>query len=166
MKLHLVLLLASLVSLSSGLMAELKGPLGHETCTGDEYSDFKNCVMQGIAADPNLTGSFGDIEEAAFVHGGGDDRKLFSCAVCPSGAPRGTFCFYWCGGRRRLEEVTDTPNLRRVQESDTAVFEGGAFTGNAEGILILKSMTTCLDEGSAAFPCLGTTDTMTLTVTL
>jgi hypothetical protein len=176
MKLHLVLLLALVINLSNGLMAELKGPLGHETCTGDEYSEFKNCVMQGVTADPNLTGSFGDIEEAAFVRGGGDDRKLFNCAVCwemfncavcPSGAPRGTFCFYWCGGRRRLDEVMGTPNLRRVQESDTAVFQGGDYTGNAEGIvLILETMTTCLDEGSAAFPCLGTTDTMTLTVTL
>jgi hypothetical protein len=165
MKLHLVLLLASLVNLSSGFMAELKGPLGHETCTGDEYSDFKNCVMQGVAADPNLAG-FTDVEDEAFVHSGGDDRKLGWCSGCRGGSPRGTFCFTVCGGRRRLEEVTDTPNLRRVQEADTAVFEDGAFTGNAEAILILQTMTTCLDEGSAAFPCLGTTDTMTLTVTL
>jgi hypothetical protein len=43
MKLHL-LLLVSLFSLSSGFMAELKGPLTEEACTGLEYADFKRCV--------------------------------------------------------------------------------------------------------------------------
>jgi hypothetical protein len=164
MKLHLILL-ASVFNLSRGFMAELKGPLGHEACTGDEYSEFKTCVIQGVTADPNLTGLF-DIEEAAFVHSGGDLRKLNHCSGCTGGAPRGTFCFTMCGGRRRLEEDTGTPNLRRVQAADTAVFQGGAYTGNAEAILILQTMTQCLDDGSADFPCLGTTDTMTLTVTL
>jgi hypothetical protein len=166
MKLHLILFLTAVVNLSSGFMAELKGPLGHEACTGAEYSDFKTCVIQGVDADPNLTG-FTDIEDEAFVHSGGDDRKLNWCNGCTGGAPRGTFCFTVCGGRRRLEEAsTDTPNTRRVEEADTAVFQGGAYTGNAEGIMILETMTKCLDAGSADFPCLGTTDTMTLTVTM
>jgi hypothetical protein len=147
-------------------MAELKGPLGRETCNGAEYSDFKTCVMKGVAADPNLEGIV-DTEDVAFVHSGGGDRQLGWCTGCPGQAPRGTFCFSVCCARRRLEEDTGTtPNLRRVQESDTAVFEGGAYTGNTEGISILKTMTTCLDESKADYPCLGTIDTMTVTVTL
>jgi hypothetical protein len=165
MKLHLILLFASVFDLSSGFMAEVKGPLGEEECTGGEYADFKNCVKQGVAADPNLAG-FIDIEDVAIVNRGGD-RQL-SCRGCPpDGAPRGTWCFTMCGsGRRLLEEGTDTPNLRRVQEADTAVFQGGAYTGNVEAISILKVMTTCLDDRFAHHPCLGTTDKMTMTVTL
>jgi hypothetical protein len=55
-----------------------------------------------------------------------------------------------CGStrRRKLEEGTDTPTLRRVQEEvDTAVFQGGAYTGNVEAILILEAVTKCLDDG-------------------
>jgi hypothetical protein len=172
MKLHLILL-ASVFNLSSGFMAELKGLLGQETCTGGEYADFKSCVIQGIATDPNLAGLI-DFEDVAIVNRGGD-RKL-SCSGCPaSGAPRGTWCFTMCGSRRRrLEEGTDTPNLRRVLQEEvyTAVFQGGegvvagAYTGNVEAISILESMITCLDVGSMHHPCLGTSDTMTLTVTL
>jgi hypothetical protein len=165
MKLHL-LLLASVFSLSSGFMAELKGPLaGEEICIGNEYADFKTCINQGIATDINLAGIVDD-EDIAIVTTAGDERKM-SCSGCPSGAPRGTWCFTMCGSRRRLlEEGTGTPNLRRVQESNTAVFEGGLYTGNAEAILILSYMTTCLDNGSTNHPCLGTSDTMKLTVTL
>jgi hypothetical protein len=171
MQLHLILLLASVFNLSSGFMAEVQGLLGKETCTGGEYADFSYCVTQGVAADPNLAGLI-DVEDVAIVHRGGE-RKLNWCNGCQgiSNAPRGTFCFTVCGsGRgRRLEEGmdTDTPNLRRVQEeADTAVFQGGAYTGNAEAILILEVMTKCLDDGFTHHPCLGTTDTMTLTVTL
>jgi hypothetical protein len=169
MKLHLILLLASVFNLSSGFMAEVKGPLGKETCTGDEYADFKECVMQGVSADPSLAGLI-DIEDGAIVNRGGE-RKLNQCSGCPTGgAPRGHWCFYMCEGRRgrALEEGTDTPNLRRVQEADTAVFVGvtGTYTGNAEAISILEAMTTCLDDGFAHHPCLGTTDAMTMTVTL
>jgi hypothetical protein len=165
MKLHLILL-ASVFHLSSGFRAEVRGPLGEETCTGDEYADFKECVMQGVASDPNLAG-FVDTEDATIMNRG-DERRLM-CHVCPASAPRGTWCFTMCGrtGRRRLEEGTDsTPNLRRVQEADTAVFEGGAYTGNIEAISILAAMTTCLDAGFAHHPCLGPTDTMTMSVTL
>jgi hypothetical protein len=139
--------------------------LGAETCTGDEYADFKECVMQGVAADPNLVG-FVDTEDAAIMNRGGE-RKLM-CHVCPASAPIGTCCFTMCGstGRRQLEECTGTPNLRRVQEANTAVFEGGAYTGNIMAISILAAMTTCLDDGFAHHPCLGATDTMTMTVTL
>ena len=110
-------------------MVEVKGPLGRETCTGDEYADFKNCVTQGVAADPNLAGLI-DIEDVAIVNRGGERR--LNCATCPEGAPRGTWCFVMCSGRRGrgLEEGMDTNNLMRVQEVDTAVFQGAAFTGN------------------------------------
>jgi hypothetical protein len=172
MKLHLILL-ASVFNLSSGFVAEVRGALSEETCTGDEFADFKGCVMKGVAANPSLAG-FVDVEDAAFMNREGD-RRLNLCAVCPPAAMRrGIWCFYICGhgrGRRGLEEVTDTPNLRRVQEeaaTDTAVFEGKtrAYTGNVEAILILEAMTTCLDDGFTHHPCLGTTDTMTMTVTL
>jgi hypothetical protein len=164
MKLHLILL-ASVFIISSGFRAEVRGPLGEETCTGDEYADFKECVMQGVAVDPKLAG-FVDFEDVAIVNRGGERR--LNCAVCPESAPRGTWCFTMCGStrRRRLEEGADKPNLRRVQEADTAVFEGGAYTGNVEAILILEAMTTCLDDGFRHHPCLGATDTMTMTVTL
>jgi hypothetical protein len=171
MKLHLILLV-SVFNLSSGFVAEVRGALSEETCTGDEFADFKGCVMKGVAADPNLAG-FVDDEDAAFVNRGGE-RRLDLCAVCPQAAMfRGHWCFYVCGSTRRrgLEEGTDTPNLRRVQAeaaTDTAVFEGetGAYTGNVEAISILRAMTTCLDDGFTHHPCLGTTDTMTMTVTL
>jgi hypothetical protein len=164
MKLHLILL-ASVLNLSSGFMTEVKGPLGREACTGDEYADFKTCITQGVAADPNLAGLI-DIEDVAIVNRGG---KRKNCHVCAGSAPRGTWCFTMCGSTRRprrLEKGMDTPNLRRVQEADTAVFESGAYTGNIEAILILQAMTTCLDDGFTQRPCLGTTDTMTMTVTL
>jgi hypothetical protein len=167
MKLHLILL-ASVFNLSSGFRAEVTGVLGQETCTGNEYADFKSCVMKGVAADPNLAG-FVDTEDVSIVNRGGERR--LNCAVCPSGAPMGHFCVVMCGSTptgRRLEEGTDTPNLRRVQEADTAVFEGesGAYTGNVEAISILEVMTKCMDDKLTHHPCLGTTDTMTMTVTL
>jgi hypothetical protein len=166
MKLHLIIL-ASVFNLSSGFMAELKGPLTEEACTGQEYADFKNCVMMAAAADPNLA-EFTDIEDEAFVNRG-DDRKL-SCYCCPSsGAPKGHWCYVMCGSRRRLLETAgmDSSNLRRdVQEADTAVVEDGAYTGNIEAILILEDITQCLEDVSTNHPCLGSTDTMTLTVTL
>jgi hypothetical protein len=54
MKLHLALCLASLFSLSSGFMAELRGPLTDEACSGEEYADFEECVMVATEADSNL----------------------------------------------------------------------------------------------------------------
>jgi hypothetical protein len=162
MKLHL-LLLASVFNLSSGFMAELKGTLAEEACTGKEYADFKQCVT----ADESMAG-FVDFEDEAFVNRG-DGRKL-SCVGCPpSGAPRGTWCFTMCGSRRRrlLEEDTDTPNfLRRVQEDDSAVFAGGEYSGNEEAKELAKGIIKCLEGLSTNHPCLGDTVKMELTVTL
>jgi hypothetical protein len=164
MKLHLVLL-ASVFNLSSGFMAELKGPLAMEACTGDEYADFKQCVTQGVAVDPNLAGLI-DMEDVAIVNRGGERR--LNCDKCPPTAPRGTYCFTMCGSTRgrRLEAGTDTPNLRGVQAEDSAVFAGGRYTGNDEAKLILQAITECMEGVSMRDPCLGTLDTMTLTVTL
>jgi hypothetical protein len=164
MKLHLVLL-ALLFNLSSGFMAEMKGRLTEEACIGDEYADFKSCVTQGVAADPNRAG-LNDSEDVAIVNRGGERR--LNCSKCPGNSPRGTWCFTVCGRRRRrgLEEGTDTANLRRVQEADTAVFQGGAYTGNDEAKEIAKAIIECLGDVSTNHPCLGKTDTMTLTVTL
>jgi hypothetical protein len=170
MKLHL-LLLASLCNLSSGIMVELKGKLAEEACTGEEYADFKYCVKQSSALDPFLT-QWTDFEDEAFVHRDhGDERQLGWCDGCPYGAPRGTFCFTVCGGgRRRLEEATDKPNLRRVQELTQeykrAEFEGGNYTGNGDAKQIAREIIECLAEDSTHHPCLGSADKMKLKVTL
>jgi hypothetical protein len=163
MKLHLLLLI-SLFNLSSGFMAELKGTLAAEACTGLEYADFKQCVT----ADVSMA-DFIDLEDESFVDRGGDGRKL-SCMGCPtSGAPRGHWCFVMCGsGRRLLEEVTDTPNLRRLQEPDefSAVFQCGEFAGNGKAKQVAETIIECLDKLSENHPCLGSTVDMTLAVTL
>jgi hypothetical protein len=167
MKLHL-LLLASLFNLSSGrFMAELRGPLTEEACTGDEYADFKHCATLGAAADPSLP-VLAELEEEALVNRGGDRRLQFNwCSGCTGGAPRGTFCFTVCGGRRLSEEGMDTPNLRRLERPDfVAVFEEGAYTGNGKSKRVAEAIIGCLGGISTSHPCLGTTDTMTLTVTL
>jgi hypothetical protein len=86
MKLHL-LILASLFPLSSGFMAELRGPITEEECSGEEYADFKRCVEEGLAQDgENLT----EIEEEAFVnHGNEENRQLVNwCSGCTGGAPK------------------------------------------------------------------------------
>jgi hypothetical protein len=161
MKLHLLVLLASVLTLSSGFTAELEGTLAEEVCTGEEYSDFKHCVTLGA----NVT----DVEDVAVVNSGGDRRLncyTNQCLVYKPGA--GHFCFYMCGHlyRRRLEQGTDTPNLRRVQEADSAVFEGGDYTGTIEAIEIAEDIIDCLGDLSAHHPCLGRTVDMRLTVTL
>jgi hypothetical protein len=170
MNLHLhLLLLASVFNLSSGFMAELKGTLAEEACTGVEYADFKQCVTQGATADSSVS-EFTDFEDESFVNRGGDGRKL-SCVGCPpSGAPRGTWCFTMCGSRRRrrlLEEATDTPNfLRRVEAEDSAVFADGMYTGSDEAKVIAEDVIGCLGGLSTNHPCLGDTGNMVLTVTL
>ena len=161
MKLHLVLL-ASVFNLSSGFMAELKGTLAEEVCTGGEYADFKSCVTLGAAADPILP-VLNSTYDLSFVNNEGEDRKLNWCSGCTGGAPRGTFCFTVCGGRRRLEEGADTSNLRRVQVADSVVFEGGTYTGDDEPKQIAEDIIECL---GVSHPCLGSTDSMILTVTL
>jgi hypothetical protein len=164
MKLHL-LLLASVLNLSSGFMAELTGTLSDETCTGVEYGDFKQCVT----ADASMA-DFTDSKDEAVVNRG-EDRKL-SCRGCPpSGAPRGTWCFVMCGSRRGrlLEEITDTPNfLRRVEEDDyDVVFADGEYSGTSdEAKELAKGIIGCFEGLSSTHPCLGDTSTMTLKLTL
>jgi hypothetical protein len=165
MKLHL-LFLASLFSLSSAeFMAELRGPLTGEKCTGEEYYDFEHCAMLGAAADPSLP-VLAELEEEAFVNHGGQ-RQLNWCNGCRGGAPRGTFCFTVCGGRRLAEEGKDTPNLRSLDPPDfVAVFEDGAYTGNGKSKRIAQAIIECLGDVPKYHPCLGSTDTIVLTVTL
>jgi hypothetical protein len=173
MKLHL-LLLPSLFHLSSGFMAELRGPLTEVACTGDEYADFRHCSALGVETDQSLPAlNEAELDDLAFMnHRHEDDRHLRSlnwCSGCTGGAPRGTFCFTVCGGRRRLsEEATmDTPNLRRLDPPDfVAVFENAAYTGNGRAKQIAKAIIECLGGVSTNHPCLGSTDTMVLTVTL
>jgi hypothetical protein len=164
MKLHL-LFLASLFSLSSGFMVELRGPLTEEACTGEEYFDFKHCATLGAATDPSLP-VLAELDEEAFVNHGGE-RQLGWCDGCRGGAPRGTFCFTVCGGRRLGEDSMDTPNLRRLDQPEfVAVFEGGTYTGNGKSKRIAEAIIECLGDVQTYHPCLGSTDSMTLTVTL
>jgi hypothetical protein len=174
MKLHL-LLLSSLFHLSSGFMAELRGPLTEAACTGEEYADFRHCAALGVAADQSIPAlNESELDDIAFMnHGNDDDRRLqFNwCRGCRGGAPRGTFCFTVCGGRRRLSEEgatgMDTPNLRRLDQPDSvAVFEKGAYTGNGKAKQVAKATIECLGDVSTNHPCLGSLDTMVLTVTL
>jgi hypothetical protein len=162
MKLHL-LLLASIFNLSSGFMAELKGPLNNETaCTGGEFADFRQCVT----ADESMA-DFVDYEDEAFVNRGGDGRRL-SCKGCPtSGAPRGTWCYTMCGSQRRRLATDSMPNfLRRVQEDDTATFADGEYTGNEDAKELAKGIIECFGGLLPNHPCLGDTVHMESTVTL
>jgi hypothetical protein len=175
MKLYL-LLLPSLFHLSRGFMAELRGPLTDEACTGEEYADFRHCAAHGVETDQSLPAlNEAALDDMAFInHGHEDDRRLnhgFNwCSGCTGGAPRGTFCFTVCGGRRRLSEkegTMDTPNLRRLDPPEfVAVFENGEYTGNGQAKQIAKAVMECLENVSTKHPCLGSTDTMVLTVTL
>jgi hypothetical protein len=173
MKLHL-LLLPSLFHLSSGFMAELRGPLTEAACSGDEYADFRHCAALGVETDQSLPPlNEAELDDLAFMnHGHEDDRRLSHnnwCSGCTGGAPRGTFCFTVCGGRRRLSEEgnMDTPNLRRlILPEFVAVFENGSYTGNGKAKQIAKSIIECVRDVSTDHPCLGSTDTMVLTVTL
>jgi hypothetical protein len=178
MKLHL-LLLPSLFHLSSGFMAELRGPLTEAACTGEdseEYADFRHCVTEGVAIDQNLSAlDESELDDLAFMnHKRDDDRRLQLvnwCRGCRGGAPKGTFCFTVCGGRRRLSEEgntdMETPNLRRLEKPDfVAVFENGAYSGNGKAKQIAKATIKCLGDVSMDHPCLGSTETMVLTITL
>jgi hypothetical protein len=167
MKIYL-LLLASLFSLSSGFMAELRGPLTDEACSGTEYADFEQCVMDATDADLNLPSKLTAIEEKAFMDDVGGQRKLQynMCGGCRGGAPRGTFCYTYCGrGRRLLEDATDTPDLKRLLEEDrVAIFRGDEYIGNTEAIQVAKDVIECFGGLSTSHPCLGSTDTMTLII--
>ncbi len=173
MKLHL-LLLPSLFHLSSGFMAELTGPLTEAACTGDEYADFRHCAALGVKTDRSIPAlNESELDDIAFMnHGNEDGRRLPYnwCSGCTGGAPRVTFCFTVCGGRRRLSEkegTMDTPNLRRLDPPEfVAVFENGEYTGNGKAKQSAKAVMECLKNVSTKHPCLGRTDTMVLTVTL
>jgi hypothetical protein len=157
MKLHLILV-ASLFNLSSGFMVELKGPLNEEACSGEESDDFIDCVALGAALDPKLA-LLADLLENGFMNFGGE-RKLSWCAGCKGIEPRGTFCFTMCNQNRRL----DTPNLRRVQAADSAVFKDGVYTPeNGEAQQVAEHIIECLSD---EYACLGDPVDMTLTVTL
>jgi hypothetical protein len=178
MKLHL-LLLPSLFHLSSAFMAELRGLLTEEACTGNEYADFRHCVTEGVAkhADESLLVLDESLlDEMAFMnHARDDDRRLPNwCSGCDGGAyQKGSFCFTFCGGfnqRRLSEEGTtdmDTSNLRRLQQPKlVSVFENGDYTGNGKAKQVAKATIECLKDISTNHPCLGSIDTMVLTITL
>jgi hypothetical protein len=163
MKLHL-LLLVSLFRLSNGYMVELRGPLNKEKCTGEEYAAFKDCATQGAKSDPDLPAVI-EVDEQAYVNQGGERRLKSWCGGCSSGAPRGSFCFTFCGRfMRRLEEVTDTPNSRRLQEDSVAVCQDNSYIGEGEAIQIAEAIMECLGDVSTTHPCLGSTNTMILIV--
>jgi hypothetical protein len=152
MKLHLILL-ASLINLAmGGFMVELTGSLAADPCTGGEYADFKHCLPANVAED--------DQEEALFSRGG--ERALGWCSGCRGGAPRGTFCFTVCGGRRRLEEGT---TLRKLEDSTEAECNGGACTGTGRALGYANIIINCLDVLSATHLCLGDATDMMLVVT-
>jgi hypothetical protein len=166
MKRHL-LFLALLFNLSSGFMAELRGPLTPEECTGDEYAGFKHCAMLGAEADPNLS-VLSEIEEEALVNRG-DSRRQLRCSGCTGGAPTGTFCYTFCASDRRrlLEEGVDTSNLRRVMvEDNIAIFEDGYYIGGGDARDIAEDVIVCLGDVLSNHPCLGTINTMSLIVTV
>jgi hypothetical protein len=167
MKLPLLLLVSMLFHLSNGFMAELTGKLSNETtCTGNEFADFKQCAKQGATSDPNLPEEY-EIEEKAYVTQYGSGRQLGVCGGCPLVAPRGTFCYTWCGrgsARRLLEdESTDTPSSRRLNDN-VAVYNQGVYTGGVEAVAIAEVIIGCFQNVSSSHPCLGSTADMTLTV--
>jgi hypothetical protein len=128
MKLSLILL-ASLLNLArGGFMAELTGSLApDQECDGKEYADFKQCLPDNVADDE---------EEAIFSFEGNRalQKNTYWCRGCKGGAPRGTFCFTVCGGRRRLEEDN---NLRHLQVQPIAL-------GTCEDFALMAgTMATC-----------------------
>jgi hypothetical protein len=170
MKLHL-LLLASLFNLSTGFMAELKGPLTDEKCEGDEYADFRRCAMLGAVGVGVTALQESALNEEAFMNQGGERQLVNPCTGCPDGAQRrGSFCFTFCGSGRRLlseEGSMDTPNLRRLAQPDlVGGVDKGAYFGNGRAKKIAEVTIECLGKVSTNHPCLGSTETMVLTVTL
>jgi hypothetical protein len=53
-----------------------------------------------------------------------------------------------------------------VQEDNSAVYEGGLYTGTDEAKELAKGIIECFGGLSTNHPCLGDTSNMTLTVTL
>jgi hypothetical protein len=150
MKLSLIIFASFLNLAVGGFMAELTGSLTAEPCTGDEYADFKQCLPANV----------GDEEEEA-LFSPGDDRALGWCSGCTGGAPRGTFCFTVCGGRRRLEEGT---NLRKLQDASAPEYKGGDFSGTGLALGYAEEIIECLKTVSASDLCLGDTADMKLVI--
>ena len=173
MRLHLLLFLASLFNLSSGFMAELRGPLTAEECTGDEYeyAGFKHCAMLGAESDPNLS-VLSVIEEEALVNHGNSSRRQLGCSGCTDGAPTGTFYYTFCASdRRRLleQEGVDIPSnlVRRVMvEDNIAIFENGYYIGGDDARDIAEDIIACLGDVLTNHPCLWTINSMSLIVTV
>jgi hypothetical protein len=133
-------------------MAELTGSLTLDPCSGDEYAAFKQCLSANVADD----------EEVALFSPRGDRALQTSwCSGCEGGAPRGTFCFTVCGGRRRLEEGT---NLRKLQDGTEAECKDGACTGTGLALGYAEEIFDCLGSVSATHLCLGETSDMKLVV--
>jgi hypothetical protein len=150
MKLSLIIF-ASLLNLAmGGFMAELTGSLTADPCTGDEYADFKQCLPANV----------GDEEEEA-LFSRGSDRALGWCSGCRGGAPRGTFCFTVCGGRRRLEEGT---SLRKLQDGSAAEYNAGDISGTGIALEYANEIIGCLKTVSATHLCLGDATDMKLVV--
>jgi hypothetical protein len=161
MKLYL-LIFASLFHFSSGFMAELKGTLTQEECSGREYADFKSCVVEGFEKAGQVMS--GGLDESFINHG--RDRDLYSCSACTGGAWRGSWCFVVCGGRRRLEQGTEKTGLRRLQTSEAHFVNGVLVSGGGEALEIAEVFLTCFATHSADDPCLGSMDAMELTITV
>jgi hypothetical protein len=160
MKLHLILL-ALLFSLSSAkFMAELSGHLTGVECTGEEFVDFKNCLPDEV------NGS----EWGAFINPETDNnRNLGWCSGCAGkNHVRGTFCFTMCDNWRRLEETSpdDTPALRRRVQETSAVYTEGVWEGSGIALDFGKVIMGCLEVVSPLHPCVGSTDDMTLIVSV
>jgi hypothetical protein len=164
------ILFATLFHLSNGFTVTLKGKLTEEPCSGEEYADFERCAMRGVAIDPNLIGVTNDnFEGGSFMYGGGlrklqeGEASTNPCGGCTldEREARGSFCFTFCGNRRRRvsEDGTDTPDL-------VAVFEDGTYEGNSEAADIAKVIIKCLGEESTNDPCLPDTANMILTVNM
>jgi hypothetical protein len=146
-------------------MAELKGPLTQEVCTGTEYADFKACVQEGYLATTGEVLS-GGIDESFMNHG---DRVLGYCpsSCTPQYMFQGHYCFVMCTGRRRLEQGTEKTGLRRLQTSDEAHFVNGALvSGGGEAEAIGNIFITCFATHSEKDPCIGGMDEMELTITM
>lgn len=184
MKLHLIIL-ASLLHISTGFMVELRGNLTADVCTGTEYTEFRQCALQGAGEDlllPKLNEA--KLDEKAFMIRGEDRRRLPNlCSGCIGPSPRGTYCYTMCGGRRRLsEESTDKPILRRLGNNEgtnngnkggtnnngelEAVFQNGEYSGDERAAKIAAATIDCLRAVSTTHPCLGSADKMVLTVNL
>jgi hypothetical protein len=154
MKLSL-LLLASLLNLARGaFMAELTGSLTAVSCTGDEYADFKQCLPADVTDDK---------EVAIFSPGDRALQNTYWCRGCTGGAPRGTFCFTVCGGRRRLEEGTNLRHLQ-VQDGNYTEYKDGAYNGTGLALEYAKEIIECMANVSATHLCLGDTADMKLVV--